>query len=81
MHDFWNDRGPIWIDPRQYRVGEWYDGRTWTTAKIITDNVTHPYPPAPAPVDEERIRKIVREEMSDLVKPDIPAAPPEDWNG
>lgn len=81
------DGGPIWIDPRvyqQYRIGEWRrfgTGDFWETT--TTDN-TNPVPPRviptpAAPVDEERIREIVREEIADLPIPfDVPDAPPED---
>ena len=77
-----NYNGPIWIDPRwyeQYRVGAWRTGTSDRT-EVYPDPM-RPIPGGHTPVDEERIRELVREEMADLVNPDVPDAPPEDWNG
>jgi hypothetical protein len=66
-------RGPVWIDPRYLeRRAPW----TWGWVETVTTDHTAPYAP---PVDEERIRKIVREEIAGLPIPfDVPDAPPED---
>jgi hypothetical protein len=61
-----------WDSPWRYgrgMPGDWYyERRTYPVAPV----------PAPRPVDEERIRKIVREEIANLPIPfDVPDAPPE----
>ena len=60
---------PWWeVDPSSR---EW-NGRGWYYMRRIEQR-----PPRP-PVDEERIRKIVREEIADLpIRFDVPDAPPE----
>jgi hypothetical protein len=70
--------GPIWIDPR------YYEYRYRPPHRVPWDvGVGRPYSPsrpAPvaAPVDEDRIRKIVREEIAGLpIRFDVPDAPPE----
>jgi len=82
--DPWTRRyGPIWIDPRFYQPEPWrwrYPPQrpTFPDAGLPTPPYAPPLP-APQPVDEERIRKIVREEVADLPIPfDVPDAPPED---
>lgn len=45
---------------------------------VSSGSTTKP-PSAPA-MSEEDVRRIVREEMADLVDPDVPGAPPEDWS-
>lgn len=65
--------GPIWVDPRFLEWRRYQAPWGWTT----TTTTTQPVTPAPT-VDEERIRKIVREEIADLPIPfDVPDAPPE----
>ena len=60
--------------------GNWGGGQ-WIT-KTVTTNGTGSLPPefqpTPPPVDEEQIRKIVRQELHDLMPVDVPDAPPED---
>ena len=49
----------------------------WYWEQIKRTPVVEP-PPPPPPADEERIRKIVREEIAELPIPfDVPDAPPE----
>jgi hypothetical protein len=78
MNERWH-YGPIWIDPNFYR----YPGRDPWVWKIAPDvGKPHPYSSpqriAPAPLDEERVREIVRKEIADLPIPfDVPDAPPE----
>lgn len=70
--------GPIWIDPNYLQYHRW--GRGWTD-RTITTTGTQPFVPL-QPVDEERIRKIVREEIAELPIPfDVPDAPPEGTDG
>lgn len=56
--------------PEQYVPGSWY-GRTIT---ITTDNTQA----VAAPVDEDQARRIVREEIADLLPIDVPDFPPDD---
>jgi hypothetical protein len=62
--DYW----PGWLG---WGENKWYERRYVTT----TSNTTTPNT---KPLTEEDVRRIVREEMADLVKPDIPDAPPAD---
>jgi hypothetical protein len=73
MHDFWND-GPIWIDPSVFQR---YSGRSWSDNRFTVTTTTSTTTPIAQPLTEEQVRKIVRQEMADLVNPDIPDAPPE----
>jgi hypothetical protein len=74
MRAWWGVTPPprAWTDP-YWRPGDWYhERRTYPVPKM-------PSPEMPSPaVDEERIRKIVREEIASLPIPfDVPDAPPE----
>lgn len=75
-------RGTTWIGPNYYRYRPWYTPEPtswpWPDAGRPVP-YTPPRPTAPAPVDEEAIRKIVREEIADLPIPfDVPDTLPED---
>lgn len=61
MHDFWNTGTPNY-------------GWTWTTTRIVTTNHTQPQAP---PLDEDAVRKIVRQELADLMPIDVPDHLPE----
>jgi hypothetical protein len=60
----------IWIDPNYLeRIGGW---QSWT---VTTTNTTE-VPAASTPVDEDRIREIVRQEIAELpIKYDVPDSP------
>jgi hypothetical protein len=70
MRAWWGVTPPPrdWDERRWSPRGDWYYERR-----------TYPVPKMPSPaVDEERVRKIVREEIADLPIPfDVPDAPPE----
>ena len=64
MRPWWGVNPP----PREWSDPNWYYGR----------RIERRPAQRPAPVDDERIRKIVREEIADLPIPfDVPDAPPE----
>lgn len=52
--------------------GDW-DRWIWRT---VTTTTTKPIQPA---TDEEQVRKIVREELADVLPVDVPDEPPEEW--
>jgi hypothetical protein len=70
--------GPIWMDPRYFHHYRPQRPGPWERWEITTTDHTTPHAP-PQPVDEDRIRRIVREEIARLpIKFDVPDALPED---
>lgn len=60
--------------PRNYWQNDGWGWETWT----VTTNRTLPIMSPQQPVDEELVRRLVREEIADLPIPfDVPDAPPE----
>lgn len=57
--------------PQRVPGGIWGNWWEWT---VTTDRTT----PASPAIDEDSIRKIVREEIADILPIDVPDTPPED---
>lgn len=61
-----------WTDPA-------YRGFTWTTTRIITRTTNNTNDLDVLATDAD-VRRIVREELADILPVDVPDEPPEEWS-